>query len=299
MQLQFLPPDRLRDYIDYCKKHRKELDDSYLCDEDLDSFVPGEQHPTYIVMKEDNQIIAAASLLLDEYWTGLKKAKLVILHSEIPDVEIYGLLLDALKKHTEGFNGIYVFVPLKETATLEIFKTIGFTTERYAFLLVYDHPDFQHNDMPQGYEIRPMRRGMNEQAWCDVRNAAFAALKGSETPLSVEMLEFIIKDTDYLEGGLMILYHGDKPVGVVRGADDEYNGHRVMNVGAVGIIPTYQGKGLGRYLLRAALNFAYEKSYDQAVLSVNADNERAKSLYLREGFVQAEGFAEFRYPLNG
>lgn len=70
-----------------------------------------------------------------------------------------------------------------------------------------------------------------------------------------------------------------------------------MNIGALAVIPEYQGKGLGRSLLRASLHFAKEKSYDRTILCVNADNERAKSLYLREGFKEAEAVVCYGYDL--
>ncbi len=64
-----------------------------------------------------------------------------------------------------------------------------------------------------------------------------------------------------------------------------------MNIGPVAVLPSYQGKGLGRVLLRAMLICAHEKSYKSVILSVNADNESALSLYTKEGFKKAEGFA--------
>jgi mycothiol synthase len=112
------------------------------------------------------------------------------------------------------------------------------------------------------------------------------------------MLKLTMEARDHLEGGLMLLCHGDKPIGVIRGADDEYNGMRALNVGAVSVIPEYRGKGLGRCLLRAALNLAHERSYTKAILSVNADNETVRSLYLKEGFRQAEGYAGLKYDLK-
>ena len=40
-----------------------------------------------------------------------------------------------------------------------------------------------------------------------------------------------------------------------------------------------------------------EKKYKKVMLCVNADNERAKELYLREGFVQTEGVVAYEYPV--
>nr|WP_281269479.1 GNAT family N-acetyltransferase [Fontibacillus phaseoli] len=103
---------------------------------------------------------------------------------------------------------------------------------------------------------------------------------------------------DALEGGMLVLYHGGRPVGIVRGTRDKYEGAPIMNIGPLALIPEYQGRGLGRMLLRAALSFAVEQGYAQAILCVNAENERAKGLYLQEGFSQVEAAANYRYDLG-
>ena len=70
-----------------------------------------------------------------------------------------------------------------------------------------------------------------------------------------------------------------------------------MNIGPLAIIPEYQGKGLGRILLRTILNFAKDKNYKRTILCVNAENERAKALYIQEGFKQVEGVVCYKYDL--
>lgn len=84
---------------------------------------------------------------------------------------------------------------------------------------------------------------------------------------------------------------------MIRGSADEYEQSSIMNIGPIAIIPEYQGKGLGRNLLRAVLHVSKDKSYQRAILCVNADNERAKSLYLQEGFHQVEAVACYQYQL--
>jgi mycothiol synthase len=125
--------------------------------------------------------------------------------------------------------------------------------------------------------------------------AAFSTLKGSETPLTTEGIKKLITDDDYLEGGMMILFDQEKPVGVIRGADDEYDEAPIMNIGPVAILPEYQGRGLGRSLLRASLRFAKEKGYNRTILSVNGENERAQALYIQEGFKQVEAVVCYQY----
>jgi mycothiol synthase len=174
---------------------------------------------------------------------------------------------------------------------------LKFKVERFSFLLVRENLEIPDLSLQDDYEIQSFRVGIDEGVWCEVRNASFAMLQGSETPATPEMIAKMISDEDYIEGGMMILYHKEKPVGVVRGAKDEYEDLPIMNIGPLAIIPEYQGKGLGRSLLRASLHFAKEKGYDRTVLCVNAENDRAKALYIQEGFLQTEAVVCYKYEI--
>ncbi len=59
VNIQPLMEERIPDFIAFCKENREELDDSFLYDEDLASFKPNEDHPTYIVLNDKSEIIAA------------------------------------------------------------------------------------------------------------------------------------------------------------------------------------------------------------------------------------------------
>ncbi|MNW68105.1 ribosomal-protein-alanine N-acetyltransferase [compost metagenome] len=71
-----------------------------------------------------------------------------------------------------------------------------------------------------------------------------------------------------------------------------------MNIGPLALLPEYQGKGLGRVLLRAALHLSKNKGYNRSILCVNAENERAQALYTGEGFKQVEAAACYKYDLT-
>lgn len=297
MKVEALKNERIKDFVEYCKRHKTEIDDSFLYDEDLRDFKPNYENPTYIVTNQQGEIKATASLIVDEYNRRGRKARFRIFHSEIEDVECYKLLMQAILKHTEGLDKIFIFIPTVNENLIKFIEELKFTVERYAFILVREGLEVPEVKLPEEYSIRPLRLGEDEEAWCEVRNVGFANLKGSETPMTPENVVKTISSEDNIEGGNMILYHNERPVGVVRCAKDEYEGLPIMNIGPLAIIPEYQGKGLGRMLLRTALNFAKEKSYDRTILSVNAENERAKSLYIQEGFKQVEAAICYEYKL--
>ncbi len=297
MRIEALKTERIGDFIEYCRKHRAEVDDSFLYEEDLKEFVPNEENPTYILLDEEDKVVAAASLIINEYNRKGRKARFRIFHSEIEELSCYELLLKALLKHTEGLDKIFVFVNTINTTMLKYVESMNFQLERYSFLLVRDESEVPEYTVPADYEIHPYRPGQDEERWCEVRNPSFATLKGSETPVSPEMVAKMAESDSYLEGGCMILYHKGKAVGVVKGENDELDDAPIMNIGPLAILPEYQGKGLGRILLRASMNYAKEKGYDRTVLCVNGENDRAKALYIQEGFRQVEAVACYDYFL--
>lgn len=296
--LEDLKNDRVEDFVKYCRKYRKENDDSFLYDEDLNKFKPDDENPTFIITNQREEIVAAASLIIDDYNKRGRKGRFRILHSEIDDIKCYSMLMGAILNYTEGLDKLFVFIPMVNANLIKFIEQLNFKVERYSFILVRENLVVPELNLPKDYEIRPFRPGIDEETWCSVRNAGFAKLKGCETPMTFDMVINMISSDDNIEGGLMILYHKERPIGAVRGAKDEYEDSPIMNIGPLAIIPEYQGKGLGRILLRAILHFAEEQSYKRTILCVNAENERAKALYMKEGFKQTEGAVCYRYDLE-
>lgn len=282
-------------FIAYCLAHRCEVDDSYLYDKDFTSFEPDEENPTYIV-KQDEKIIAAASLIIDDYHRRGKNGRFRIFHSEKQDA--YALLFAEIMKHTQQLDKVFLFVPFVNSELAENMEKLRFTIDRYVFLLIYEIKELPQARLPNGYSIRAFQPDRDEEDWCHIRNTAFSQLKGNSTPITPDMVRQLLLQPDYLDGGLMFLLHNNKPVGIIRASHDTYDGAPSMNIGPIAILPAHQGKGLGKQLLRTALQFAGKRNYKKTVLCVNAENERAKELYLKEGFVQAEGVTAYAYHLN-
>jgi mycothiol synthase len=298
MRVVWLEKERVSDFVAYCKKHRSEVDDSYLYDFELREFAVDDENPTYLALNELDEIIGTASLVMDDYHKRGKRARFRIFHCETQDIQCYQQLLGSVLKHATDLEKVFLFIPVVNKKLIEMIEGLNFSVERYAFLLVREDLDVPDLELADGYELRTFRPGQDEENWLTVRNAAFSTLKGSETPLTTEGVTKLLTDDDYLEGGMMILFHQEKPVGVIRGAQDEYDEAPIMNIGPVAILPEYQGRGLGRSLLRSSLRFAKEKGYKRTILSVNGENDRAQALYIQEGFKQVEAVVCFQYFLK-
>ncbi|UQZ36102.1 hypothetical protein C2I18_22760 [Paenibacillus sp. PK3_47] len=299
MIIKALEVSREEEFLAFCRKHRDQLDDSFLSEEELERFKADADNPTYIAVNSDGELAGAASLMLNDYSRRGRKARLRILYAEPEAAGVYQELLQAVLLHADGMDKLNIFVPTLNTELAGKLAGAGFEVERYSFLLVRGGQEVPEFVLPGGYEIRPFKRGVDEASWCEVRNAGFAKLKGSETPVTPEMVENMTAGADSIEGGMLLLYHGSRAVGVVRGSADEYKDRPLMNIGPLALLPEYQGKGLGRILLRAALHTARDNGYGGTILCVNAENDRAKALYISEGFNEVEAAACYRYVVPG
>lgn len=298
LRIERLREERIADFAAYCRRHRKKIDESFLYDDELERFRPNEENPTYILTNNRGEVEGAASLILDEYRRSGRAGRFRILHSEIETLDAYRFLMQATLRHCDGLDSVYVFVPAANKKQAEMVQELGFSAERYSFVLVRGDLEVPDAHFPAGYQVRPFVPGRDEEIWCQVRNEAFGNLKGSEVPITPRMVAEMAADGDSLDGGMLILFHGERPVGVVRGGPDEYKGLPAMEIGPLAIIPEYQGRGLGRSLLRVALRLARDRSFSQTILSVNAENERALSLYEQEGFRLAEPVVCYGYKLT-
>ncbi|HAQ08710.1 MAG TPA: hypothetical protein DCR24_14820, partial [Bacillus bacterium] len=209
MKVKALNTEQLGDFIQYCKKHRKEVDDSFLYDEDLQNFRIDAENPTYILTDSSGNITGAASLILDDYHRRGKRARFRIFHCESHDDQRYNQLFEEILKHTTSLNHVFLFVPLLNQKLKDVIEKLKFDVERYTFLLVREELEVQEPSIPKGFQIRSFRPGVDEDAWCMVRNAAFSTLKGNETEITPEMVAKMPSESDYLDGGMMILYENE------------------------------------------------------------------------------------------
>jgi GNAT superfamily N-acetyltransferase len=69
--------------------------------------------------------------------------------------------------------------------------------------------------------------------------------------------------------------------GTIQGVIDSSGAGSIQNIG---VVPGHRGRGLGSYLIAAAMRGFTEQSLPRATLEVTADNVRAVSLYQRLGF---------------
>lgn len=298
MRIEKLKNEMLVEFINYCKKYGPEHDDSFLFDEELDNFEPNEDNPTYVILNERSNIIGAVSLMINPYYKRGRKGRFRILHSIEPKRESYYFMLKAVHPHLDDIDRVYLFIPEEKEKVQGILKSIGFTIERYSYVMTREDIDIPEYTFPDGFELRTFQFGRDEEDWCSVRNEGFANLAGCETPMTPEMVSKMEYWDDNLDGGMMILYHNEKPVGVIRISRDSYEDLEYACIGPIALKHSYQGMGFGRNLIRAGLQFGKCKGLPISLLTVNAENDNALKLYLQEGFKKKQVVVCYNYDIK-
>ncbi|MCA1056005.1 GNAT family N-acetyltransferase [Rossellomorea aquimaris] len=284
MKVERLTEETRAEFIAYCRKHRQEVDDSYLYDDQLDGLeVDDEVNPTYLLMDE-GRVVGAASLYRSDYFLKGSKARFRIFHSAVPSLKAYQVLWEKVRSHAGDLAKVFLFIDESNVVVRGIFEEVGFDVERISYLLERKASPVPLVGFPQGYTLGDFVFERDESVWCEVRNAAFAHLAGSETPITAGQVREMRDHQGHLAGGMKVLYCGDQPAGILNVEKEWDEGEWKTFIGLLAVKPEYQGKGLGRRLLREGLHYGREAGMGKALISVNGENEKAVKLYLKEGF---------------
>lgn len=268
-----------------------------------ESFPPQENYtvrhdePVYLLIDEVNNIIGAVALILHKQYVDVKKARFRIFHCIKQDMNHYRLLLDEILRHTHELHSVYCYITEKHTQVYDIWEKLGFTIWRYSWILKRTTDDVKPVSFPDGFEIRTMRDGVDDQAWCDIINEAFADMLG-HTEMLPEKIHEWRTEPGYLSNGMKLLWHENKPIGTLALIKETENGEEMIFIESIAVLNEYQGKGLGRNILRYGVQFAKDFGTKHVMLSVNAENEKAAELYLNEGFEKNELYICYHLILN-
>ena len=274
--------ENVADYIHYCRSHGAQHDESYLPDE---RFVPSEDFPAYLLMAGDDAV-GAVGLMRTEPYRSKGKARLTILHSIDASTEAYGLLLAAIRPHTEDLHSVYGFLPEAKADVRQCWEDLDFAIERYAYLLAYRSQETPEYDTPEGFSLVGLspddETGVREL--CDLWNRNYGHRPGFVGASPDRVLTWFEEETN-IPGGALLLRQGIIPAGTSYVSQDDAE-PTSAEISMLSVHPEYRGRGLGRLMLRKSVDVALRAGLSPVYLSVDAENDSAVGLYLSEGFVK-------------
>ncbi|MCI0449692.1 MAG: GNAT family N-acetyltransferase [Chlorobi bacterium] len=286
--------NNVADFIAYCRKCAAEQDESNVPEDD---YLPREDEPAYLLLESNGDVIGAAAIMLHREYVEAKKARFRIFHCINKSYNNYKALLDEILNQSNGVDFVYCFITEGKSDVRTIWEKLGFTVWRYSWVLERGVHKINRFEFPEGCSVKTLAEGKDERAWCDVNNEAFANMLG-HTHLRPEKITEWMKQDSYIAGGMKMLWHNDKPIGTIALIKETVNDESVIFIEGLSILNAYQGRGLGRNLLRYGIDFAKNYGVNKVMLSVNAENESAAKLYFDEGFKKHEIYICYHKTVN-
>jgi ribosomal protein S18 acetylase RimI-like enzyme len=247
-------------------------DDYFLSDEALEVFKL-EDNISYIKL-ENNEIIGVITVL-KKFGIRLRYA-----HVKNNDIDLLKQLHQACLTEVSSYK-----VFLEESSPyIQLFLALGLTLERTVYAFKRDLKAIDVPPLSEGYTISEVNTPDDLEDFVNIRNITFKSLKGADQR-NVSFYDGLEASETYIPDGMLILKHLNRPIGIIKAAKEIEDGVHQFYIGPLGILPDYQHKGLGRFMLAYLINIANQYKCI-CTLSVNTDNENALSLYTDLGFYQ-------------
>jgi len=200
----------------------------------------------------------------------------MIFHSVTSHVEACRSLLRAMKDMISEIDAVYLFVS-PEQLIQRILEEIGFSLERYSFILKRKREKVSLV-IPEEINFIDFDPETHGEIYCNIINSAFAQIAG-HLDIDQEWLRRFILRSIIPSSRIQLLIKVNEPIGMFF---SEVNEDGLLEIGPLAVLPSFQGQGYGRLLLRKTLLLSLDLGLE-SVLSVNSENEKALSLYTEEG----------------
>ncbi len=188
-----------------------------------------------------------------------------------------------------GSRYLDIAVGEEQDAGSEFLSRRGFRAVHYAWKMSLPQLDAARPPRwPAGYEVRSFVPGRDEQTAVSLENECFAD-GWDRLPVEVGEIEGFVRSPSFRADGVIFATHGGQVVGECWGWIDveciARTGEKRGDIWCLCVHPRHRGRGLGRALLLAGIDWLRLQGIESAHLAVDGANDRAKHLYESVGFV--------------
>jgi mycothiol synthase len=211
--------------------------------------------------------------------------------------------LDLVGRRGRSELQLYVAQHLPASVTFAEAMGMRYRSSLWLFSLAADHP-VPEPHFPDDVAIRSWEPAVDTDldAWVDFMHAAFEG-HPTEMSFSPTVIAHIHEASDFDPSTVAIVSAIDRPevpIAFARlemGAAED-GGQPVGDVGLIGVLPAWRGRGLGRALLRWGVAELRRRGAGRIELSVEAANERATTLYRAHGFEPTVEWPHWVLPIR-
>ncbi|TAJ99878.1 MAG: GNAT family N-acetyltransferase [Chloroflexota bacterium] len=201
-----------------------------------------------------------------------------------------------------GLDELTLFVPTHLSGSIEFARAIGlrYSSSLWLFRLPADRA-VPEPVLPDGYISHAWPDDIDVEAFVAFANDAW---EGHPTPLHLtpELARLVADLPDFDPHGIRFVALENAPGVPVAFAKTELrpddDGRPIGWIGQIGVLPEHRGVGLGRWLLRWGVAYVRGRGAGTVELAVEAANDRALGLYLRNGFEPAVEWPHWVLPVD-
>ncbi len=195
------------------------------------------------------------------------------------ELELVRRGLDEARAAGGGHLHLWVFRPTPTHD--EIARALGLTRGRHLYQMRCPLPHPEAPRWPDDMEVRSFEPGRDEGAWLDVNNRAFRR-HPEQGAWDMETLKRRMSESWFDPRGFLLAFQSGKLAGFcwTKVHADEHMGE----IYVIGVDPEWEGRGLGRALVLAGMDWLAEAGLPTVMLYVDAANEPAVKLYEKLGY---------------
>ena len=245
---------------------------------------------------DDIDILIPQEFVIGDKWTEFKLF-----------LESHGYLLIDEHEHTfckDGTDYSYASIDgLKEFADIDIcdIEIRSVKGTKFMLLSLEQYLKVYQKSSQDGYRMNVKEKQDNQKIEF-IKRMLYPVRKLEVTELSIltnlfnykDVADMIAENTKNIENGnidIFALFDDKKIIGELRAkyvSDDERFAEKDKRayLYAFRIHENYQGKGLGSYLLENVLTILKESGYSEFTVGVEDNNERARYMYEKNGFIE-------------
>lgn len=206
---------------------------------------------------------------------------------------------------TRGDDGVALHVPQHMAGSVAFATAMGMTyrSSLWQFeLTAAAAVEVAPADFPEDVVTRRWDDDIDTDfvAWTAFMSAAF---EGHPTPMrwTPAVVEHVHAGPTFDAAGVLVVAERDHPTRTIAFTriETEPEGEGMLGeVGLIGVLPAWRGRGLGRELLRWGVGELRGRGSHRIVLAVEAANERATRLYRSHGFEPIIEWPHWVLPLD-
>lgn len=199
-----------------------------------------------------------------------------------------GIGRELLKKalsHAEdlGVDVLHIEASSQGEAAQRMLESAGFHKAKGYWQMQWTGDISPTPSLPSGFSIRPFKIGQDEERLTQLQNLAFGDNWGF-SPNTVDQISARVRLDRVTPEGILFITDNGKPAAynwTMISADDS---RATGFISMTGVHPDYRGRGLGKAIVAAGMQYLKGQGVDCIELEVDSDNAPARELYLKLGF---------------